>query len=362
MLRELRFYALGIIIPIGFFGNIVSIIVLLSSKLRKKTPGQYFVALALADNVVLFGELSLWANTSFREGRNIGFGLMAVSNAACQSVNYLRYLGRTWSSLIVMTISIERLAVIIYPFTAERYSSPKTARIIILFLLVFSASISAPIFKYVEVYEIQDEQFCFVIQRYYEDFFVWCLSAIVTFEMIIPGLVICIVTVLIIYKLAKARSLRRVMQANRTTRERRADRQTNVTLIAVALAFLLLRPPYVVSYCISHEATLKDIEACTQEDCSIYTAHVITYILAILNYSVNFLLYFFTGGSFRNECYSCLMCLHCRRPPPRKQIPAIRRSPGLPVQRSLSDSALTSPSEKPTTRSSLQFLRRHFSE
>ena len=305
--KDIRFYSLGVIIPLGLLGNFVSILVFMTSQLRRKTAGQYFVALSIADNVVLMGELCLWMNRSSHEGRSVGADFMMVNDAVCQLVHFIRYVGRIWSSLVVMTISIERLAMIISPFNTKRYSTPTIARIIILLLLVFSASVSSPIFTYVKIRKHQEKQFCYLVQEHHAEFLVWCLAGVVTFEMIVPGIVISILTGLIIYKLTALRARRKSMQS-RSPRERRSKTQTNVMLIAVALAFLVLRTPYVVSYCTYLQVVLSGNNSCDDNDCVILMAYFISYILAILNYSVNFLLYFVTGGSFRKEFYSCLKC------------------------------------------------------
>ena len=308
LIKDIRFYSLGIIIPLGLLGNFVSTFVFLTSQLRRKTAGQYFVALAIADNIVLIGELCLWINIGAYEGRRIGVDFISVNDATCQVIHYIRYLGRIWSSLIVMTISIDRLAMIISPFTTERYSTPKTARIIILLLLVFSASVSSPIFVYAKIRAYREKLFCYIVEEHYDDFLHWCLAGVVTFEMIVPGIVISIMTGLIIYKLAAVNARRRTMQASRTVTVRRSERQTNVTLIAVALAFLLLRPPYVVSFCLHLKIVLSDGNPCDHGACGVFIAYGISYALAILNYSLNFLLYFATGSSFRKELYYSINC------------------------------------------------------
>ena len=308
LIKDIRFYSLGMIIPLGLLGNFISTFVFLTSQLRRKTAGQYFVALALADNVVLIGELCLWINIHAFEGRRIGVDFMSVNDATCQIIHYVRYMGRIWSSLIVMTISIDRLAVIISPFTTERYSTPKTARIIILLLLVFSASVSAPIFVYAKIRTYREKLFCYIVEEHYDEFLLWCLLGVVAFEMIVPGIVISIVTGLIIYKLAAMSARLRALQASRTVTVRRSERQTNVTLIAVALAFLLLRPPYVVSFCLYLKTVLSDKNPYDHGAYSVFIAYGVSYILAILNYSLNFLLYFATGSSFRKESYSSIRC------------------------------------------------------
>ena len=304
----MRFYSLGILIPIGLLGNLVSTFVFISSKLRHKTAGQYFMALALANNVVLIGEACLWLNLSAHEGRNIRVEFMKENQVACQLVNFIRYLGRIWSSLIVMTISIERLVAIISPFKSEQYSTPINARIIIFLQLIFSTAVSWPIFIYVGIRDYHGKQFCYVLEDHYKGFLNWCLSGVVAFEMIVPGIVVTIVTGVFIYKLTIVQSRRKAMQTHSYAKARAAEKQANVTLIAVALAFLLLRPPYVITYSIHLQMIFRKQNPCDPENCSLYLAYGISYILAILNYSLNFLLYFVTARSFRKEFYSCLKC------------------------------------------------------
>ena len=307
-IHDVRFYSLGVIIPIGLLGNIVSILVFLSSQLRRKTPGQYFLALAFADNVVLVGELCLWLNKSALEKRPIGATFMQYE-IACNVVNYIRYLGRIWSSLIVMMISIERLATILSPLKAARWSRPNCARIIILLLFTFSSLVSSPIFMFLGIYSHNGKQFCYIIPEHRENFLIWCMSGVVAFEMVVPGLVILIATGMIIYKLTLASSLRILLQANGVFRVKRSEKQTNATLIAIASAFLLLRPLYVIFYCIYLNIVLSENKPCHPlYEYRIFAAYAISYIFAILNYSINFVLYFVAGSSFRKELCASLKC------------------------------------------------------
>ena len=308
LINDVRFYSLGVIIPIGLLGNIISILVFLSSQLRRKTPGQYFLALAFADNVVLVGELCLWLNRSDLEKRQIGATFMQY-DIPCKVVNYIRYLGRIWSSLIVMTVSIERFASILSPLKTARWSRPNSARMIILFLLVFSSLLSSPIFTFLGISTHNGKQFCYITPEQRRYFLVWCMSGVVAFEMIVPGFVILILTGMIIYKLTLASSLRTSLQGNGVLSGRRSEKQTNATLIAVASAFLLLRLPYVISYYLYLNIVLTKKKACTSLfEYRVFAVFAISYIFAILNYSINFVLYFVAGSSFRKELYASLTC------------------------------------------------------
>ena len=227
----------------------------------------------------------------------------------CKVVNYIRYLGRVWSSLIVMTVSIERFVSILSPLRTARRSRPNCARMIILFLLVFSSLLSSPIFTFLGISTHNGKQFCYITPEQSGYFLVWCMSWVVAFEMIVPGFVILIVTGMIIYKLALASSLRTLLQGNGVFRGRRSEKQTNATLIAVASAFLLLRLPYVISYCLYLDIVLTKDKICDPLfEYRAFAVYAISYIFAILNYSINFVLYFVAGSSFRKELYASLTC------------------------------------------------------
>jgi len=52
------FYGLCVILPVGFLGNLLCLVVFLSSHaLRRTTSGHYLMALAVADTIFLLGEL-----------------------------------------------------------------------------------------------------------------------------------------------------------------------------------------------------------------------------------------------------------------------------------------------------------------
>ena len=147
----------------------------------------------------------------------------------------------------------------------------------------------------------------------------------------------------ILYRLTVATSIRTMLQASRVFKERRSEKQTNMTLIAVALSFLLLRPPYIISYCIYFRGVLWKNGPCDPLfDFRSFAASGITYIFAVLNYSLNFVLYFVSGSSFRKEFYFTIKrrSLKVTSPSPT----AIRR---LSRRRSLSDSAIHSSIQVP---------------
>lgn len=63
--KNICFYSLGVIIPVGFVCNVFCVCVCaLSVGLRRTTTGHYLVALAVADSLFLIGELTRWLNTT----------------------------------------------------------------------------------------------------------------------------------------------------------------------------------------------------------------------------------------------------------------------------------------------------------
>ena len=89
-LKDIPFYSLCLIIPLGLISNLVSAFLFITSQLRKKTTGQFFEALALVDNVVMIGEMCFWVNVSVPGERNVVANFMHVNDPACQLPNHTR--------------------------------------------------------------------------------------------------------------------------------------------------------------------------------------------------------------------------------------------------------------------------------
>ena len=307
VVRDVRFYSLGFIIPFGLITNTISAAVFSRRHMRRTTPGLYFLSVALADNVILIGELLLWLNRWDSNGYRFGFNLLGTSEVMCKCVNFLRYTGRLWSSWLVVAISIERFITIVFPFSVHKYSSVTKARIVILSILLVSAGLCSTAFVAIGHREYKKQVRCLILESYLEFYQNWQMACLIAGEMFIPSILVTIFTVLIVWKLTRGRKsniLRR--DTHLDIRRRSKERQPTISLIAIAITFVTLRLPYIIAYQLYNNYQLGHGNPDYQFQ--IFSAYSITFIFAVMNYSVNFWLYFAFGSTFRYELLQCVLC------------------------------------------------------
>ena len=306
--RDIRFYSIGVIIPLGIVANIISAGVFLRSRMRKTTPGQYFLALALADNMILLGELVLWLNRWDSEGYRLGFSFMETNEFICKSVNYVRYCGRLWSSWLVVAISAERFITVAFPLKVYKYSNPTKARIVIIIQFIISAGLSVTAFFALGLRPYEGQSRCLILSDYAEFYSAWSMACLIAGEMFIPCILVALFTALIIWKLTRAQEARLGSQEGQRemSRRRAKERQATISLLAIAITFVTLRLPYIISYQL-YMNQMNDISD-HWKNFQVYTAYSITFIFAVMNYAINFLLYCICGSTFRSELRQCVRC------------------------------------------------------
>lgn len=163
---------------------------------------------------------------------------------------------------------------------------------------------------------------CKVIPELMRTYNAWNTSILAVGTLILPGLIIAVLTTITVIILMRA-SRRRcqhmegqpVLHASAsvangplrkslsTARGSSAERQLGVTLVAVCLAFIILRLPYTVCYIMSEALMQKYLPG-------IGVAKNVTDVIATSNYVVNLMLYCICGSYFRQQV---LLVYGCRR-------------------------------------------------
>ena len=91
-IRLVYFYSLAIILPVGIICNCLTALVFCASPvLRRSTTGQYLVAMATADTLVLIGEMLRWGSYSVDGSSITGYRLMHNYDVPCKLAYYMRY-------------------------------------------------------------------------------------------------------------------------------------------------------------------------------------------------------------------------------------------------------------------------------
>lgn len=126
----LYFYYVPVIVLIGSFGNILSVMVFFKSlKLRKLSSSYYLGALAISDTCFLFGLLMQWLNFIDIDVYN--------RNHFCQFFTYLSNLACFCSSWFVVGFTVERFIAITYPLKHQHVCTTRRAKIVLMTLCMF---------------------------------------------------------------------------------------------------------------------------------------------------------------------------------------------------------------------------------
>ena len=334
LVRNARFYALSVIIPCGLIANCIAIAVFVRSPLFRTVPGLYFTCLAIADNIALIGELMLWLNTRTSTGPKL-FNFMNTDDSFCKAVYLIRYSGRAWSSWIIVSITIERFLCVTFPLKAHRWSSRAKTKAVVAIMLLLAVTLAIyPTWptNYIGVGVYKNESLCMINNG--EKYDIWNWLFVTLGELFVPSAVVSLFTGVIIFQLVKAYSRRvRMMSTRRSTTSSqihsygtprhsnashsnaassRNDLQPTLTLVVVAISFIIIRLPYsVIFYINSHKAKNGD----KWISFYIYAAYSFALALSVVNYSINFFLYCLSGTQYRKQFWLFLRCAKTQRTP-----------------------------------------------
>ena len=102
-----------VIFLVGFFGNILVVIVVSKSRKMRSPTNCYLISLAIADILVLLSATLPGIPEPFFERQRWPWG-----RAMCSILIFLQYLGVDASSLSITAFTIERYIAICHPMTA----------------------------------------------------------------------------------------------------------------------------------------------------------------------------------------------------------------------------------------------------
>ena len=298
--KTVQFASLAVIIPVGIVLNTLAFLVFVTShRMRNSVPGRYFLSLAAADNLVLIAELLSWLNSSTSTGPILGLNFRDNIDVLCKVINFLRYGSRILSSWITVAITAERYVSVAYPLRAiSSYNRVKPIIVVCVEIVVCFALASYSIFL-LEVKMYEGNLICLYPNAKLYMAILVVINGILG-ELLIPSVVVLVLTILIIKNMFLASRRRR---NHLSAAGKRNDMQfPTIALLAIAITFLVVRTPYMIIFLLQH--TLSD----SFDTRTLYVAHKLAYVLAVSNYSLNFILFCITGESFRKELKRFLAC------------------------------------------------------
>lgn len=138
----LNIYYTPPLVILGSIGNLVSVFVFYSSKLRQQSTSQYLSALALSDTLFLFQLLFPWLKAVQINGlfHHQGF---------CQVFVYISYVTCCLSAWLVVAFTVERFVAVLYPLRRNAVCTVTRARHVIGSIAAAALLLNLPVLWFV---------------------------------------------------------------------------------------------------------------------------------------------------------------------------------------------------------------------
>ena len=293
-----RFYFTGICVIVGLLGNTTSILVFLKSRVSETacTVRYYLIALAVSDNTVLIAEALVWIAED-----TIRITWIDKYDALCKGTYYFRYAGRMWSAFLTLTITAERYLFVAYPLKSASLRTANWCRMGILITAYISFSLASYALFLIGTSKTRP---CIIYTDKKETFVIVDIIISRCFADVMVGLAIFILTGFMIRSLLKARRARENTLNGGCSFTRRQTREFQITimLVTIAILFVVVKIPYTLTYYLSFNWKGKRIVYGITDVKDVAGAFV------ILNYSMNFFVYFIFVRSFRENFFKMFSC------------------------------------------------------
>ena len=124
--KNVMFWSLSIIIPLGLVFNIISVPIFMSRPLRRRSASWYLTALAIADSVTLLTCcFEYWLKDP-----HIGAPVIK-STVLCILISHLSGASRLFSAVLITSFTVERFICVFAPLKRAALSKPGRARRVI---------------------------------------------------------------------------------------------------------------------------------------------------------------------------------------------------------------------------------------
>ena len=299
-------YVLPVIIAVGTFGNVLSIVVIVRKRMLGKSVYFYLLSLACADTAVLYvSALKTWVRAAF------GVEFLHVSPAACKTLMFLLVLALHMSAWLVVFVTSDRFVAVWFPLKAAIFCTTKRAAIVTVLCLVIMVIYNLQLFWtiHLQVFPEQNYTKCGPYATDHFHNYTYNYLKFATYSLIPFGIVL-IFNVGIVMKLKRDSPALRNAQSggrhewSRAAAQMETQRRLTYMLLTVSFSWLVLTVPF----------TLFSLFPSTwfyHEEYKYAPGQlikVISFLLMYINHSTNFYLYCLTGRKFRQEAAD-ILCL-----------------------------------------------------
>jgi hypothetical protein len=246
VLREIEVcYSLTLIV-LGSIGNVISVFVFFTTKLKKLSSSLYLAALAISDTGFLIALLITWLNS---------FGVpLFKTSGMCEIDIYLTYVCSFLSAWLVVAFTVERFVAVRHPLRRTSMCTVARAKIVLVSLTTLALILYVPCFWLTRIETHEDPAVCSLNPEF------MVLATVINhvdfiLTFILPFLVIATLNAWISFMVWQSARIRRALMhmphsagiPQRPVRSLSSPAKVTKMLLAVSSAFLCLNlPSYVL--------------------------------------------------------------------------------------------------------------------
>ncbi|XP_074660942.1 putative G-protein coupled receptor B0563.6 [Tubulanus polymorphus] len=274
-IRYFQVFTLTTIVCTGIFGNVCSFLVMTSRRFRVFSYSQYLAGLAVADSVTLIGYVPPLMNY-------ISYPNMIVSysaDIACGFHEYIFEVNDLIGSWVVVVITIERFAIVVWPFATRTIATPAFSRQVV---AVTTVVCYCTYVYLLFVMEYSDRRNSCVIPEYWGNVYYRMAPQI---HVIIPIITISILNFLLVIFLRRSQAFAAGAGKSASTKK------ATMMVITVSILFVIFTFPA------SLFSMLTTIIVMNEDTSLAGTA--ITGVIYAANAGINFYIYLLAGDEVR---------------------------------------------------------------
>ena len=299
-------YITPIIIILGTFGNVMTIVIMRRTATGDSVTNVFFTALAVSDLISLYGTAFLfWTRYAF------DFNFAIFSSASCKLHAWISTGSGTVGAWILVLLTIHRAAAVVWPHRVNVLCTRRKTWLAVGVITVFLAALYS---HYIYGFELKPRRSsgsaCHYVSAEYFHFVdnVFTYIELLVF-CVVPFSCLALSNSVLVWKLTvSVREARQRLTPGNTeqfvTRNKAANSVT-LTVIIVSMTFIILTLPnglYLIVF-----FPLFDFKT-SRGYAEALLYNTIIFLMLYCNMAVNFYLYCLTGKRFRQEFYNILRC------------------------------------------------------
>ena len=289
-------------ILVGTVGNALTLLTVTSKRGKKTSFVIYLGALAVADTASLyFIVLNAWLFYAFDIDIMLGV-------ASCKIFGFMLHMCKMWSSLLVTTLSTDRMICSCFPQKRDLLGSRKSALIIITISFGFVFIINVHELYGFKLITMETVTFCgYVDDEYayfYGVYFAWVDTSI---YFILPSIFIMVTNIMTVKSAIKStKQASHFMNVESARNRIHNNRQMLIMAVTVSLTFFFLTLPGGI-YFIIRPYVFNDSDLFDATNHAIgYLVTTIAFNMAYVNFAINFFLYVISARQFREDFKAAL--------------------------------------------------------